>query len=146
MPAGAVYVGRPTRWGNPFPLTGEWIVWAAIAAGFSADAEGRRAAALWYYRRWLSGAPLDPSVAPASPRGRDVVEYADGSSATVDECVRGIGTMMAAIDPLVLPGPAPAIAAIRTALAGRDLACWCPLDAACHADVLLEIANEMPEV
>jgi hypothetical protein len=26
-------------------------------------------------------------------------------------------------------------------LAGRDLACWCPLDAPCHADVLLELAN-----
>lgn len=26
-------------------------------------------------------------------------------------------------------------------LAGRDLACWCPLDEPCHADVLLEIAN-----
>jgi hypothetical protein len=27
-------------------------------------------------------------------------------------------------------------------LAGRDLACWCPLDQPCHADVLLEIANQ----
>lgn len=26
-------------------------------------------------------------------------------------------------------------------LAGADLACWCPLGAPCHADVLLEIAN-----
>lgn len=26
-------------------------------------------------------------------------------------------------------------------LAGRDLACWCPLDGPCHADVLLELAN-----
>jgi hypothetical protein len=26
-------------------------------------------------------------------------------------------------------------------LAGRDLACWCPEDAPCHADVLLELAN-----
>ncbi len=26
-------------------------------------------------------------------------------------------------------------------LRGRDLACWCPLDAPCHADILLEIAN-----
>ena len=26
-------------------------------------------------------------------------------------------------------------------LRGRDLACWCPLDHPCHADVLLEIAN-----
>lgn len=33
---------------------------------------------------------------------------------------------------------------IRVELAGRDLACWCPLDAPCHADVLLKIANEEP--
>jgi len=26
-------------------------------------------------------------------------------------------------------------------LAGHDLACWCPLDQPCHADVLLEVAN-----
>ena len=26
-------------------------------------------------------------------------------------------------------------------LGGRDLACWCPLDQPCHADVLLELAN-----
>lgn len=27
-------------------------------------------------------------------------------------------------------------------LRGRDLACWCPLDQPCHADVLLELANK----
>lgn len=26
-------------------------------------------------------------------------------------------------------------------LRGKDLACWCPLDHPCHADVLLELAN-----
>jgi len=26
-------------------------------------------------------------------------------------------------------------------LRGKDLACWCPLDQPCHADVLLEWAN-----
>lgn len=26
-------------------------------------------------------------------------------------------------------------------LRGKNLACWCPLDQPCHADVLLEIAN-----
>jgi hypothetical protein len=26
-------------------------------------------------------------------------------------------------------------------LRGKDLCCWCPLDAPCHADVLLELAN-----
>lgn len=30
---------------------------------------------------------------------------------------------------------------IRTELAGKDLACWCPLNQPCHADFLLEIAN-----
>jgi Domain of unknown function (DUF4326) len=30
---------------------------------------------------------------------------------------------------------------IRAQLAGRDLACWCPLGGPCHADVLLKIAN-----
>jgi len=29
----------------------------------------------------------------------------------------------------------------RRELRGRDLACWCPLDEPCHAEVLLEIAN-----
>jgi hypothetical protein len=29
----------------------------------------------------------------------------------------------------------------RKELAGHDLACWCPLDEPCHADVLLELAN-----
>jgi hypothetical protein len=27
-------------------------------------------------------------------------------------------------------------------LRGHDLACWCPLDQPCHADVLLELANQ----
>jgi hypothetical protein len=30
---------------------------------------------------------------------------------------------------------------IRSELALRDLACWCRLDEACHADVLLAVAN-----
>jgi hypothetical protein len=30
----------------------------------------------------------------------------------------------------------------RDKLAGKNLACWCPLDQPCHADVLLELANK----
>jgi hypothetical protein len=30
---------------------------------------------------------------------------------------------------------------IRLELRGKNLACWCPLNQPCHADVLLEIAN-----
>ncbi len=34
------------------------------------------------------------------------------------------------------------VAAHLHELRGRNLACWCPLDAPCHADVLLELANQ----
>lgn len=30
------------------------------------------------------------------------------------------------------------------AIRGKNLACWCPLDQPCHADVLLELANKEP--
>jgi hypothetical protein len=30
---------------------------------------------------------------------------------------------------------------VERELGGRDLACYCPLDEPCHADVLLELAN-----
>jgi uncharacterized protein DUF4326 len=33
---------------------------------------------------------------------------------------------------------------IRIFLGGKNLACWCPLDQPCHADVLLRIANAAP--
>jgi hypothetical protein len=29
-------------------------------------------------------------------------------------------------------------------LRGKNLACWCPLDQPCHADVLLDLANTPP--
>jgi Domain of unknown function (DUF4326) len=31
---------------------------------------------------------------------------------------------------------------VKRELRGRDLACYCPLDEPCHADVLLGVANE----
>lgn len=35
----------------------------------------------------------------------------------------------------------PELRAAIEGLRGKDLACWCPLDQPCHADVLLELAN-----
>jgi hypothetical protein len=32
------------------------------------------------------------------------------------------------------------VAKARAELAGHDLACWCPLEEPCHADVLLRVA------
>jgi len=42
---------------------------------------------------------------------------------------------------IITRGPG-AICEIRAALAGKNLACFCPLDKPCHADVLLQIANQ----
>lgn len=42
--------------------------------------------------------------------------------------------------------PVPTVDEIRTALKGRDLACWCADDAPCHAEVLLALANSDPAV
>jgi hypothetical protein len=43
---------------------------------------------------------------------------------------------------LALPEQAARVAEIKADLRGKDLACWCPPDEPCHADVLLEIAND----
>ncbi len=77
-PDNVVYVGRPSRWGNPFPV----------------EAHGRRAA-VNRYRLWA-----------ADRAGRDPRWLAP--------------------------------------LAGKTLACYCPLDQECHADVLLELLQTPP--
>lgn len=76
-PNGAVYVGRPTRWGNPFKV----------------GRDGARGVCVDLYRAWI----MDPEQANLR-------------------------------------------VAARRDLAGKDLVCWCAPEA-CHADVLLEIAN-----
>ena len=44
-------------------------------------------------------------------------------------------------DWLTHPDQAAVLDQVRRELVGLDLACWCPLDMPCHADVLLEMAN-----
>jgi hypothetical protein len=47
------------------------------------------------------------------------------------------------LDPLVSSVAAERRGAIREALAGKNLACWCKPGQLCHADVLLELANAL---
>lgn len=108
MPDGAIYVGRPSRWGNPFTIG---MIADRIAMTHQNGSTvihlmqvKTAAQAVGFYRRWLEGTPLLVG-------GHDLA-----------------------------PTP-PTIAQIRAELGWRDLACWCPLDQPCHADVLLELAN-----
>lgn len=58
-------------------------------------------------------------------------------AAAIIECVRLYRLMIASDAADQCDDPADYFAELR----GHDLACWCPLDAPCHADVLLDMAN-----
>lgn len=85
MPDGAVYVGRPGRFGNPFKV-------GAIDGP--------------------TGRVITPQMA------KDLYEFV---------------WRQTAFQPVLRPW--------LKKLRGKDLACWCPLDQPCHADILLDIAN-----
>ena len=78
VPRDAVYIGRPSKWGNPFVI----------------GMDGTRAEVVEKYERWLETSDLRSQLGE---------------------------------------------------LRGKDLVCYCsPLQ--CHGDVLLRLANEMPNM
>lgn len=91
MPPNTVYVGRPTKWGNPFKVGEPYRVFTE--EGIVQD--HKKAVSLFNLYRVFA---VNKDVAYANK--------------------------------------------IQEELKGKNLACWCPLDKPCHADVLLEIANE----
>mgnify|MGYP000330179115 CR=1 FL=1 len=121
MPEGAVYVGRGSRYGNPFKVerVPNWPRWGGSAPwrivtpdgrtwhpeGDRKPVVGRSAADAHRQRQAVEGA-VELFALHAGPMGNYEIE---------DEHIE--------------------------ALAGLDLACWCPLDQPCHADVLLDWAN-----
>jgi hypothetical protein len=102
MPGGAVYVGRPTWWGNPFTPD------RYFDCGYSGNEYIALKACVQAYREWLTFADFTLSWGEAT--------------AWLEACRQGRVNRL-------------------PELRGKDLACWCPLDRPCHADVLLEIAN-----
>lgn len=112
MPEGAVYVGRGSKWGNPFevyrcPCCQAWDV---------RDNNGVTYLAAHGYIR------SHPEV---------TVYKAEAVAKAVGLYAHDLGWGTAAITP----------EDIQASLRGKDLACWCPLDQPCHADVLLGLAN-----
>lgn len=100
MPENTVYVGRPTKWGNPYK----------IGENYSEDVfqDGR----LIYIQSWTN---IDAQTAVQFYEEAIALRYKI-IKFTMDEIV--------------------------AELRGKDLACWCPLDSPCHADVLLALANK----
>lgn len=141
-PEGAVYVGRPSLYGNPFLVDGEWITWTAIAIGCRADKAGRRQAAVALHRAWMTGARLrlrefDPIAGQEFDPG-GALEFGDGSVVSMGDHCAGLATWGAELadDKPTLP-ERPDLTVLR----GHDLLCWCGLGQPCHGDTLLELAN-----
>jgi Domain of unknown function (DUF4326) len=65
IPAEAIYVGRPTKWGNPFPVNKP-----RYNASFLAEA---REIVVRLYREWLDGQPHLLADARTELRGKDLV-------------------------------------------------------------------------
>jgi len=113
MPENTVYVGRGSRWGNPFGIyKGHTIIgpqWFDAMANWGRVVAGDAHAAYITSSRELQPADtLDHFRMLMKVRRRDASERFDTW-----------------LNPLL----------------GKNLACWCPLDQPCHADVLLELAN-----
>lgn len=116
LPPNTRYVGRPTKFGNPFTIhptgDGQFLVWHRND-------------------RWLDQWGLSPL---------DIYQYTQTASVvpTTEEARRVATNLYRA-----LLADCPAIRnAIAAELRGFDhLACWCPLDHACHCNVLIEILS-----
>ena len=110
-PEGAIVVARPSKWGNPFKVSGPIV----------------RPPGVGIWRVYV----------PPYHGPKEFEEFASKEDAA-SYAVERFGLYGS-----TTPGPSGFAIAFEAAveLRGHDLACWCPLDQPCHADVLLEWAN-----
>ena len=130
-PEGAVYVGRGTRWDNPFKV-GSTQVRVPGRAGQPWEYEGRLYKTSGQRHQFVHG------------DGR--ITWHQVEDATPWQCV-ALFREWIGLAPLYhldyrAPGAETFHEEVRAALTGRDLMCWCPLDQPCHADVHLALAYE----
>jgi hypothetical protein len=140
-PDGAIVVARPTRWGNPFAYRDQigGLVHYGPAHekrfGRAWDHEGRISVDGMRHDMWFSS----DDVVETHVRWATRAELVELYRLTISEPTWGMRMALGR-------GQAGhflkvTVDDIRTELAGHDLACWCPLDQPCHADILLAIAN-----
>lgn len=120
-PVGAVYVGRGSKWGNPYRL-GDTQVRTPGIDGSEWQHEGR------------IGKTSGQRHGFWHPDGTITSHLA--LDATPEQVVELYRRWLTARPEL--------IEAARRDLAGRDLMCWCAPSLPCHADVLLALANPAP--
>jgi hypothetical protein len=114
-PAGAIYVGRGSKWGNPCTQ-----VRTPALDGSAWEREGRLGKVSGQYHGF---------------------RHPDGTTTShlVQDATREQAVAMYRKH---LDQHPSLVEAARAELKGRDLMCWCPPSEPCHADVLLELANQ----
>lgn len=122
LPPGAVIVSRPSIWGNPWePGDPGLFHWprdhhrGSVCSEWMMN-EVTREEAVNLFARWLDTGE-HPVPSGLTARG-------------LEECRRAMVRRRCEMR-----------AQMPSVLRDRDLACWCRADQACHADVLLEVAN-----
>lgn len=118
MPKNSVYVGRPTKWGNPFQAG------KAVPEGLSYS--------LWVnkvdYEIYVENRSIIPDSKTAVRLFREFIRSGHFEDYLADRWQHnGNNPHSWDIELWIKP------------LRNADLACWCPLNRACHADVLLEL-------
>lgn len=140
MPDGAVYVGRPTRWGNPFVYRDQSRGLVRYGPkhlerfGREWDYEGRISAPGTSHHMWLT----DKDVVETYVRWATREEVVELYRLTLTEPTQG---MLWAYPSRKGHFAKVTVDDIRRELAGRDLVCWCDLFDPCHADWLIKVAN-----
>lgn len=109
MPENTVYVGRPSKWGNPIILDGDCIY---------IDISYRRKmvypGAFWTVGDTEDVVYLFEKIIMGTQFANHNLQYWSNYFKKLD----------------------------LSELKGKNLACWCPLDKPCHADILLKYANK----
>lgn len=140
MPEGAIYVGRPTKWGNPFQFGHRQYGLVAEPGidGREWDYEGRISAAGMRHDYHLPGGRVISCTVRLGTRA-EMVELYRLTLAGEPTARMRMSYPSASGEPGRFLKVTPAD--VRAELAGKDLACFCPLDMPCHASVLLDLAN-----
>lgn len=114
MPAGAKYVGRPTKFGNPFKLCGDMIYYDA--------SHRRKILSPWVLLYDNGGHTINEVVGLY----RDLLFDPETKKHDIEEAIREkFRIMQKSIEELN----------------GKDLACFCNVKNPCHCDPLLEFLN-----
>jgi hypothetical protein len=114
LPPNTKVVIRSTRFGNPFTVTGP------------IRGAGPSWRVVWFY--------FGAGCGRQAPAGFEPIKC-ETSHEALEHAVRLFREWVTA------PEQSDLLVQVRHQLVGFNLACWCPLDLPCHADVLLELAN-----